>query len=236
MTIRQNIGTRTEPKGKQGQRHIEGGAIMREVHIIASPFKTGSSSVGKALLELGVGTTEMPYNGKVLRAWRSEIKRLNALADKASDFAWFQSKRGARVLDTLAGLVETVAPFDVFHDAPMGHAHIHPFVRKIMAPKARFIWVNREAGDWLESVRNWQVTHPQTYPKYTLWETEPEKRAQRFILRRQSQYRDFCRLRLAVPSDCIELDWADLASFEALAEFYGVPVPDGTFPKENVSR
>lgn len=215
---------------------VEDGRIRRPVHIVASPFKTGTSSVGQALLDLGVGTRGMAYAGPLLAQMRPRIGPLNRLAQASDGFRDFAAAHGDRVVADLADLVTGVAPYDVFHDAPFGHTHIHPFLRKVLAPEARFIWVNRDPDDWLASVRNWEENHPEVYPRHADWQRRGARRGRLLLRRWREGHRDFRRLRRAFPDDCLELNWSDLAGFGALARFYGLPAPDRPFPSRNVSR
>ena len=224
----------TVPRTPRGT--IVDGQITRPIHIVASPFKTGTTSVGQALLDLGVGTRDMPYDGNVLTKFQDLILPLNELAQERQGFRKFEQTHGDRVRADLAGLVKKVGPYDVFHDAPFGHTHLHPFVRKALAPEARFIWVNRDRMDWLKSVENWEITHPEIYPAHTDWTEAPKRRKSVMRKRWRIEYNQFKRLRRVFPEHCLELDWSDLGDFTKLAEFYGVPVPEQAFPRRNVSR
>lgn len=222
------------PRAPRGT--VQDGRITRPVHIIASPFKTGTTSVGEALLELGVGSYAMPYTGDLLDRFADVIKPLNALALERQGFRKFESDHGERVRADLADLVKKVAPYDVFPDAPFGHTHLHPFVRKALAPEARFIWVNRDRRDWLSSVENWETSHPEIYPAHTDWTERPKRRRSIMRSRWRVEYTQFKRLRRVFPDHCLELEWSDLGDFTALAAFYDMPVPDRAFPRSNVSR
>ena len=170
-----------------------------------------------------------------MRDWRPVIRKVNAWAQDAQGFANFAKYHETETRAALADFVAALAPYDVFHDAPFGHTHIHPFVRKVLAPEAKFIWMNRDMESWLASVRNWEETHPEIYPKHVNWTNTPKRQVQirkRFWRR---QYRKFNQMRRGAPKDCLELEWRDMQSFDALAAFYGVPAPEGALPRENVS-
>jgi hypothetical protein len=215
---------------------IKPGPIQGPVHIIASPFKTGTTSVGKSLIALGVGQRDMQHNHALLRTTLPAARYYRKKLRGVSDFRAFEAAEKDKVLKRFAPLVVAARQFDVFHDAPMGHTHLHPFVRKIIAPEARFIWVNRDSEEWLESVRNWEITHPEVYPLHGRWETNPEAcRANRMKLWNRS-YRAFNALADTFPEHCLELQWSDLSSYSALAEFYGVPEPKDAFPHANASK
>lgn len=217
------------PSGK-----IKEGVLQGRVHIIASPFKTGTSSVGEALKVLGVGRRRMRHRGRILQNLRPVFPPLNQLALDVQDFASFEASHGARVRKDLAPLVRAIASYDIFHDAPFGHTHLHPFIRKVLAPKACFIWVNRAPEDWIASVRKWEECHPDLYAGQASWQDDPDGRAERHLKTWRRQYQRFQQLARAVPQDCLELDWSDLQSFKALAAFYKVSSPDVPFPRANV--
>lgn len=77
----------------------------------------------------------------VLPAARSFKEKLRGV----SDFQAFETAEKDRGLERLAPLLVAARKFGVFHNAPIGHTHLHPFIRKIIAPEARFIWVNRDS-------------------------------------------------------------------------------------------
>ena len=215
---------------------IEDGALVRPVHIVASPFKTGTSSVAKALTILGVGRKIMRYDRRLQQRIRPLIRAANQRANAADDFAGFQTEHTAAIRDSLAELVAAIEPYDIFHDAPFGHTHLHPFVRKVLAPNARFIWVHRATDAWIESVRAWETAHPEIYPNHTRWTDDPEGQAETRRKFWRKHLRRFRRLKRARPEDCFELDWSEIGDFKALAAIYDLPAPDRAFPKINVSR
>lgn len=214
---------------------IKDGVITRPVHVVCSPYKTGTTSVGKALVKLGVGARDMGHDRELLRAIRPALRDLNRTAMKSASFRAFDRDHGAEVRDRLADLVLAISPYEIFHDAPFGHGQMHVFLRKVLAPQARFIWVNRDEADWLKSVRNWEETHPETYPAHTEWVSDPEARADKKRRLWKQQYRQFKRIRRYDPAACLELDWSDLGDWSALAAFYGVAIPEEAFPRANVS-
>ncbi len=215
---------------------VSDGALVRPVHIIASPYKTGTTSVSKALLELGVGHRAMPHRGQLLRDIRPLLNTWNKRAANARNLDSFAAEHGTALRKDMKDFVKKIAPFDVFHDAPMGHGHLHPFLCKVLAPHAKFIWVDRDFDDWLASVRHWEETHPETYPAHTEWETDPDLRRKRKHNHRKRKWQQFKRIRREEPASTLVLRWSDLSDYKALAAFYDVPAPDAEFPRANVSR
>ncbi|TDL81568.1 hypothetical protein E2L08_05470 [Palleronia sediminis] len=208
----------------------------RVIHIVASPYKTATSSVGDALIRLGVGTRDMGYKPRVQRAIKPLLKPLNAEADAATDLRAWMSGNAARVRETLVPVIEAMAPYDVFSDAPCGHAHIHPAIHKILHPAARLIWVDRDEESWVASVRNWEITHPDVYKQHHLWDENPDLRRKRILARRAQRRGRFARTAELFPDDMLTVPMADLDSYAPLCRFYGVAIPDEGFPRANVSR
>ncbi len=210
--------------------------LDRSVHIVASPYKTATSSIGKALIAIGVGSRDMGHRPRLLQKNRSLFHEMNNEVEGVVNLGAWIAASSALVHDRLAALADAIQPFDVFSDAPYGHAHIHPAIRKALTPGARFIWVNRPFEEWTNSVRHWEVTHPDTYPQHGLWETDPAAKIRRLRRLWDMSYSQFRHVADAFPDDCLELDMAALNSFGPLCAFYGVPEPKNSFPQTNVSR
>lgn len=222
--------------GKKLQRTPSAKQIDGPVHIIASPYKTGSTSIGKSLIALGVGHREMQHDGALLREIKPAAQHYRKMLKKARDFHAFETAEKNNVLKAFKPLISSAVRYDIFHDAPMGHAHLHPFIRKIIAPEARFIWVNRDAEGWLESVRKWEVSHPDVYPHHDQWETDPDARKANRLAFWKRHHDAFLALADTFPDHCLELQWSDLKSYSALAAFYGVDEPEEAFPHDNAAK
>lgn len=207
----------------------------RIVHIIASPFKTGTSSIAQALVTLGVARAPMPYNRRLLQRHRPDIRDLNRLARTFDTFLGFEAAYGDDVRERLGRISRAARRFDVFHDAPLGHSHLHPFALKALFPEARMIWVKRPKPAWLDSVEKWELARPKVYATTAQWRDDPLGLRQKRILTRKRARRNFTAIKRCFPQDCLVLEWSDLASFEALAAFYGVPPPMAAFPHANPS-
>jgi len=205
-------------------------------YILASPHKTATTTVGHALVTLGAGQAEMPHSGDLLPAHRRTIRRLNlSIPREARARDWIAS-HGAAARAALRGLMPVLTRYDVFHDAPFGHGHIHPFILKAMAPGARFIWVNRPRKAWMRSVRAWEETHPEIYPRHVEWQTDPDMRRRELRKLWQRRLTRFRRLADDYPDDCLELDSSELRNWAALSEFCDQPVPGGAPAALNVRR
>lgn len=215
-------------------RARQGAGLRGTVYIVASPFKTATTTVGHALVDLGAGKRCMGYDAAVMRSAKPIIRRLNALVTPDQNFAHFKRQHGAAVRRAMLPLLPKLAHFDIFADAPLGHTHFHPFVRKIIAPKARFIWVNRDTKEWLRSARRWETAHPDVYRNHTVWADDAKSRRRVLRQKWRAHWAEFTQLRDAFPDDCLVIDMADLNDYAALASFTGRPVIPGAMPRHNV--
>jgi hypothetical protein len=178
----------------------------------------------------------MQHDGALLQQLQPAARRFKKQLEDVHDFRAFEAAKKDKVLQQFKPLVAKAARFDIFHDAPMGHTHLHPFIRKIIAPEARFIWVNRDTESWLESVRKWEVSHPDVYPHLDMWNTDPKARIANRLAFWKRHHEAFLALADAFPEHCLELQWSDLKSYSALAEFYGVDAPKAAFPHDNAAK
>lgn len=204
-------------------------------YFIVSPYKTATTTVGRALITLGAGKNELTFRRNLLGEHRTDIRALgNGIAKDAGARDWIASNSDAarRVLSPFHSYLNK---YDVFSDAPFGHWHVHCFVMKAAVPGARFIWFNRPFEDWIASVRAWETSHPEMYPRHVDWDKDPEQRATRMRRRRRRHHREFRRLAAEYPQDCLELSPEDLKSWDKIAAFCGLPAPDGAPVLHNVS-
>lgn len=209
--------------------------IPHPVTFVASPYKTATTTVGKAVVALGVGKRDMLHRGPLLRDHLPAIKAANTLARQARFAPVFMEHHTDEVREILADLIKAVRKFDVFSDAPLGHAHVHPFVRKAIAPQSKFIWVHRPVEEWISSVRRWEEGHPETYARHVFWTSDPERRPRELRRMRKIHVQRFRALARAYPDDCLEIKVSELEDFTKLAAFYGVEPPEAPLKRYNVN-
>ena len=216
---------------------FDAGRLTGPVHLVVSPYKTGSSSMSKALLDLGIGRREMPYRAQMLKPVGPAVRAFNAAAQAAPDPFRFLSDHGSTARGAFHDFVGGLAKFDVFADYPFGHDHLHVALRLALAPEARFVWINRDFDAWTSSVRHWEESHPETYPRHRLWTTDPEARTRALRKRWNTRYQEFRKLAEALPHRCLEVQLETLdEDLGPLLEFYGREAGDDMrFPKRNVS-
>lgn len=210
--------------------------MAHPVTFVASPYKTATSTVGKAVIALGVHRREMTHQRKLQQTHKGLFKQVNTLSRGARTWARFvQNGERDQVREILAPVLAAARRFDVFADAPLGHTHIHPFARRAIAPNSKFIWVHRDPEDWLASVRRWEESHPDIYPRHVFWTSHPKRRPRQLAELWRRNLSHFHRLAEVFPEDCLELDIADLDDYTKLAAFYGVEAPDAPLKRYNVN-
>lgn len=212
--------------------YFENGAITRTVHIVHSPFKTGTTSMGAFLIEAGIGERDMKYRGKLLRRSRKVIGEANTFARETDSFAVLERDLGDQIRGLLAEFTRTLSDCDVYSDAPMGHTVVDPFVKRLIAPKSKFIWIERDFDTWVGSVERWEVTHPEIYPNHTQWETDRSAAVLRCWRMKMNAYRRFSLFADQFPDDCLAVSLEDANIARAVAAFYGVGAID--FPRRNI--
>lgn len=208
--------------------------ILEPVVIIHSPFKTGTTTVGAALVTLGVGNEDHGFHRELNRRYGRQIDAANLLALESPSFAKFK-KRHAREIRLLLGeLLKHARGYQVFGDVPFGHLRIHPFVKKLLMPNSKFIWIDRNEDAWLISARKWQLTHPDVYPNSEkLWHADPKAETDKLIRMREDGFAEFKRLANEFPGDCLVLSLENDARWEPLCKFFNLPVPQASFPVLN---
>lgn len=205
-------------------------------YFVASPFKTATTTVGCALLELGAGSSDLGHRRGILSEHGEKLRQMGrSINHKAGARVWIDAHR-KDVRRQLAHLKPLLLRHDVFSDAPFGHSHIHPFLLRALVPKARFIWVNRDRKSWFASVRAWELAHPEVHARHRLWLEDPDER--RRLLRRlwSQRHARFCALKADFPQDCLELDLSELGDWSRLAAFCGRPAPEGAPKVMNVNE
>lgn len=122
--------------------------------IFVTPFKSGTTSMGKALQILNYKVaghcpeifSEMEYGlifvcNDAMRAYKSlryvpeEVKA--DIHKLLNDLLW-----------------DRMMEYDSATDYPLGHEGIHPFVKKLIFPECKFIYLDRDEQSYLNSVKN----------------------------------------------------------------------------------
>ncbi len=201
---------------------------------IHSPFKTGTTTIGAALVILGIGAEDHGFHRELNRGYKNEIDKANSLALNATSFSVFRKKHQRSIELLVGALFEFAKGYQIFGDVPFGHLRIHPFVKKLMLPTAKFIWINRNEKAWLASARNWHLSHPEIYPNAEKnWKLNPEIEIYKLIRMRDEGFTEFGKLIKEFPQDCLVLSLEKDARWEPLCRFFGLPVPETTFPNLN---
>lgn len=207
-----------------------------KVVIIHSPFKTGTTTIGWALVMAGFADKDHGFHRDLNRAYRNQIDEANRLARGSDCFETFKSAHGDQVIALMHDLLQHAVGYRIFGDVPFGHLRIHPFVKKLLMPNASFIWIDRNEEAWFASARNWHLAHPEIYPGAARrWAKNPEGEKLKLIRLRDNGFREFQKLRNSFPQDCMIMSLEKDANWQPLCSFLGLPIPDAEFPVLNRS-
>lgn len=204
-------------------------------YFIVSPYKTATTTVGKALLELSACRREMTFRRHVLTDIRRDLRQLEkTITPQISARDWIDAN-AATAQAIMAPVMPRLRRYDVFSDAPFGHGNVHCAVLKAVMPSARFIWVDRPLEDWLGSVRTWELSRPNVYRHHNQWHEDPDHRRATLTDERAQLYARFKYTAESFPQDCLELSVEDLNSWDKLAAFCALPAPAGAPAARNVT-
>lgn len=208
-----------------------------DVVIIHSPFKTGTTTVGWALVMAGFADRDHGFHRDLNRAFKDQIDEANRLARTFDSFDTFKSARGSQVIILMQELFQHAVGYRIFGDVPFGHLRIHPFVKKLLMPNARFIWIDRNEQAWFTSARNWHLANPDIYPGADKrWAKNPDEEKRKLVRLRDNGFREFQKLQKTFPQDCMVMSLERDADWQPLCSFLGLPIPDAQFPVLNRSN
>jgi Sulfotransferase domain len=207
---------------------------QEKVVIIHSPFKTGTTTVGGALVMMGFADRDHGFHRNLNRGYKQQIEKANKLAMRYDSFSAFEASAGKKVIALMYELLQHARGYKIFGDVPFGHLRIHPFVKKLLMPNAKFIWINRDEEAWLESARKWQLAHPEIYLNADKrWADNPEGEKQKLIRLRDDGFREFRKLQREFPQDCLVMSLESDDKWRPLCDFLDLPSPDTDFPLLN---
>lgn len=215
--------------------------------IFVSPFKGGSTSVALALESLGFKRAKYEIDKRFGDALLPSIpltsldihmiRKINTLVDlydRLQDVPYHVVENiKFELVEKLNACAEG---FNVFDDYPLGHDIIHPFVRKIVFPKSKFIFVERPMDEYLKSVRNHVLN-----PKYRHFYRNSKRLFcdtnigyDRAILNYKKWKSTYLSLKEYSPEDVLIMDLED--GWTPLVCFLDIEMPKKDFPWKNKSK
>ena len=127
---------------------------MSAVKVFISPFKGGTTSIGMAVEILGL--KHLGHHSKLFDDVEySLIDLFNYALDAFGSVENIPDEIKEEVRTALAFIINKTDDWTVFHDWPMGHDCIHPFIKVekgwwplceflgIDVPKVEFPWINK---------------------------------------------------------------------------------------------
>ncbi len=195
--------------------------------IFVSPYKSGTTSIAEALRMVGfsiIGHEPHLISPRLegsLQAANRIVQHYDSL-----DAIPQNIQKGLRLI--LAEVELLMRRADVYHDWPLGHDLIDPFIKKLLIPDSCFIFLDRNGNEWIESV----ISHDRWLYGDDSGARSPE--GDSFLL----TYRDLLRKRYQLLEACCPgsvLFMQAIDGWAPLAPFLGFSPPPSDFPILNRS-
>lgn len=201
--------------------------------IIHSMMKTSTTSMGKALKLIGKGEYDHGWRPDLGNKYSSTIDAANCLVRDTKSIHSVSENNKLAIKIMFKNMVCELGDCTIFSDFPIGHIRINPFVKKIIFPNSKFIWIDRGIDGWLESVKNWQLSHPNVFKQAEkIWSNEEEAK-KKLIKSYSLEKARIVNLKKDFPQDVlitkISSGWTDICRFLNCA------VPKEEFPHINKS-
>jgi hypothetical protein len=195
---------------------------MSSVKIFVSPFKGGSTSIGEALKVLGY--TTLGHDPNILTPYEySLIEMFNEALDMYPTVADIPEDVRTEAIDAFEFLRTRTAQWDVFHDWPMGHDCIHPFLKKLLWPDCKFVYLLRPMDAWIVSATNWCKKYHDSDKQ--LWKYNRTAELT-LVKRKEAWQKKYERIHEDVLFMNIDEGWEPLCAFLGKE----VPVDESAFP------
>lgn len=122
--------------------------------IFVSPFKTGTTSIGRALQLLNYRV--IIYSPTIFSESEYQLIFLaNDLVKQYKTFRHIPETIKSELVPMLSDLISSkMVDYDCATDYPMGHECIHPYIRKLIFPDAKFIFLDRDEESFVKSVKH----------------------------------------------------------------------------------
>jgi len=213
------LGFSDEKNGQQG-----------DCYIIHSMWKTGTTSMAKALILLGFSDREHGWKENLGKKYEERILAANRMITSYDSISHIHPNIKSAVQVALSGLPEELNDHSIFSDYPIGHTFIHPFVKKILFPNSKFIWIDRELDSWVKSVIGWKELKKDVLNlESSTSENDATIKSEYFAKRLELE-----KLAKDFPQDVLFMNLSD--GWEPLCKFLNVNIPDIPFPFENKNK
>lgn len=195
--------------------------------IFVGPYKGGSTSVGEALGM--VGFRAIGHEPRLLDPrLEGALNAANRIVQHYDSLDAIPQNLQKAIRLALAEIQPLMRRADVYHDWPLGHDLIDPFIKKLLMPAARFIFLDRNGNEWIESV----MAHDRWLYGHNAVVRSPEGDSflltYRHLLRKRYELLEACS-----PGSVLFMQVSD--GWAPLALFFGFSPPRSEFPMRNRS-
>lgn len=207
-----------------------------EAKIFVTPFKTGTTSMGKALELLNYNVlkhspsmfSDMEY-GLIFMA--------NDLIKMYKSFNDIPESIKTEICSLFTDLLwDRMLEYDCATDYPMGHEGVHPFIKKLIFPEAKFIFLERDEESFVNSVKQHELVTKNPESKIRIFWQYPLL-SHTFAWGNYQAWRaNYVELQKTFPDDVLFMNikegWEPLLKFLNITDAKDLP----EFPWENKSK
>lgn len=205
------------------------------IYIAHTMPKSGSTSLGDALILLNKASVDHQWRPELYEKFKNVIDSSNILISDFLHYSLIPEYIKYSIRSMYSELMEEISEYNLFTDFPIGHIKIHPFIKKILYPKCKLIWNDRELKTWLKSVEKWELLHPENYKDGNVrWGVDREKTIDEMLFKYNSERTKLEELQKDFPDDILFRDIGD--QWSDLCVFLDVETPEFDFPVSNVNQ
>lgn len=207
---------------------------MSELFFV-SPFKCGTVSVSRALELLYPTYKVLGHSPSLFTSEQYElIGVFNKIVDSYVYARLIPKDMVEEIKQGLGFVVAAAQGYNIYQDWPLGHECIHPFIKKLLFPRCKLIFLERDMGSWSISCKNWVLNHPDLYPFghfINLYPLITQRERELDMARWKKMYE---RLQKDYPCDVLIMNVKQ--GWEPLCHFVSKPVPNTYFPRLNTAE
>lgn len=225
----------TQKSEIKSESEIDDFRLRTDIFIVHSMAKTGTTSIGHALITLGLAKQDHQWHPELNDKFKVTIDDCNKIVKKYEFFDDIESEIKSLIYTAFKPFISEIADYNLFTDFPVGHVRIDPYVKKILFPKCKLIWNDREIDSWINSIKKWEIKNIAVFPTANKrWSQEQESiTSQRLKNRYHIEKKRMINLQKSFPNDIlirnIDSGWSELCSFLALE------LPKEKFPVSNIN-
>jgi hypothetical protein len=207
--------------------------------VFISPFKGGTTSVGRALELAGINSDvcmSLDRHSLISEDELGLLLSVNGFLEQFKSFLMIPKHIKLEINSLFGEMLHRLSDgFDVFSDVPLGHETIHPYIKKIVFGECRFIFLERDRDSYVKSARIQLLNsklqeHSHCEKMINIAPLIFDSISWNNYIKWRSRYLDLSRL---FPKEVLFMKVSD--GWSPLERFLGFDAPKIPFPWENKS-